>query len=159
MTAWLPVLKIALPYVSNIVAAAIPAFTRRKSEDAPDTVITQQIAELQEAVTSNAETVKVLAAQLEQTLTALAASEAESAQRSSRQLTDLRESVARCESAVNLAQAQTTRLDGVSAALLMRIEELELQCKLHRGGERRRDGLIAFVALLALILAVVALTR
>lgn len=158
MAAWLPFLKIALPYVSNIVAAAIPAFTRHKGEDASDTVVTQQIAELQEAVTGNAEAVKVLAAQLEQTMTALAASEAESEQRATRHFADLRESIARCESAVNLAQAQTTRLDGVSAAMMMRIEELELQSRLQRGGERRRERLITAVALLALILALVALT-
>lgn len=65
MAVWLPALKIALPYITQVVSAAIPAFTSRgekgRAEDVP-----QQISELQTAVTHNAESVKLLATQLQQ---------------------------------------------------------------------------------------------
>jgi len=75
MAAWLPVLKAALPYIGNIVAAAVPVFTRRKEQDASAELVSRQIAELQEAVTGNVEAVKGLAAQVERTITALDAGE------------------------------------------------------------------------------------
>jgi hypothetical protein len=71
MAAWLPALKAVLPYVTNIVTAAIPAFTSRKGQDRSAEVTAQQIAELQSAATHNAESVKVLAEQLQRTVTAL----------------------------------------------------------------------------------------
>lgn len=159
MAAWLPVLKIALPYVSNIVAAAIPAFTRRKTGEASDELVTRQIAELQEAVTGNAETVRMLAAQVEKTLKALETGEAEAAQRLTQQLAGLHDGVARAEGIANQAQAQITRLDGVTAALQMRIGELELQYQRMSGVERRREYSIAGLAVLAALLAIIALLR
>jgi hypothetical protein len=71
MAAWLPALKAVLPYVTNIVTAAIPAFTARKGRDRSDGVTADQIAELQGAATHNAESVKVLAEQLQRTVTAV----------------------------------------------------------------------------------------
>jgi len=71
MAAWLPALKAVLPYVTNIVTAAIPAFTSRKGQDRSAEVTAQQIAELQSAATHNAESVKVLAEQLQRTVTAV----------------------------------------------------------------------------------------
>lgn len=68
MAAWLPVLKASLPYLTKIVAAAIPAFTSRSGSEKPDEVVPRQIAELQTAVTTNAEAIKALAAQLKQTI-------------------------------------------------------------------------------------------
>ena len=59
MAAWLPIIKVVLPHVASFAAAALPAFTRKKS-DAGDPVVTQQISELQEAVRTNAESMKVL---------------------------------------------------------------------------------------------------
>jgi|GEM_PF-1090791 len=159
MAAWLPVLKIALPYVSNIVAAAIPAFTRRKTGEAPEELVTRQIAELQEAVTGNAETVRVLAAQVEKTLKALETGETEAAQRLSQQLAGIHDGVARAEGIANQAQAQITRLDGVTAALQMRIGELELQHQRQDGVERRREYFATGLAALAVLLAVIALLR
>jgi hypothetical protein len=159
MAAWLPVLKIALPYVSNIVAAAIPAFTRRKTGEASDELVTRQIAELQEAVTGNAETVRVLAAQVEKTLKALETGEAEAAQRLTQQLAGLHDGVARTEGIAHQAQAQITRLDGLTAALQMRIGELELQHQRQGGVERRREYSIAGLAVLAALLAIIALLR
>lgn len=163
MAVWIPVLKAALPYVSSIVAATLPAFTSRKGQDASAELVTQQIAELQEAVTGNAEAVKVLAAQLEKTLKAMETSEVESSHRISehfsQQLAGLRETISRCESAATLAQAQATRQDGVTAALLMRIEELESHFEQRRTTIRRREVAVAGIALLALLLAVIALFR
>jgi len=151
MPAWLPVLKAALPYVSNIVAAALPVFTARREEDASGELISRQIAELQEAVTGNAETVKGLAAQVEKTITALDAGEADLAQR----LANLQDALARCESMATLAQAQVTRLEGTLAAMQERLDGFE-----HQGtGTRGREAAIAGIAVLAMIVALFALLR
>lgn len=149
MAAWLPVLKAALPYVSNIVAAALPVFTSRRGQDGTGDLVGRQIAELQAAVTSNAETVKGLAAQLEQTLSAIAAGETDLAQR----LATLQEALARCDSTANLAQAQVTRLESVAAALQSRVDGFEQLGE----GTRRRDTTVATIAVVALIVAVLAL--
>ena len=69
MAAWLPALKALLPYATQIVTAAIPAFTR-KSGTAQD-VIPEQIQELQGAVIHNAESVKILATQMQQVITGI----------------------------------------------------------------------------------------
>lgn len=73
MALWFPLLKASLPYVTQIVASAIPAFTAKpepeKYTDKPgDDLTTQQIAELQSAVTQNAESIHVLAEKLQQTI-------------------------------------------------------------------------------------------
>ena len=151
MPAWLPVLKAALPYVSNIVAAAVPVFTARREQDASGELTARQIAELQAAVTGNAETVKGLAAQVEKTITALDAGEADLAQR----LAALQDALARCESTATLAQAQVTRLEGVAAALQERVEGFEQQGT----GTRGREAAIAGIAVLAMIVALFALLR
>ncbi len=74
MAGWLlPALKAVLPHVGDILGAAKPAFTRRK----PDAVanqaelVQQQITELQSAVSQQSAHIKELAAQLENTITAL----------------------------------------------------------------------------------------
>jgi hypothetical protein len=68
MAVWLPVLKATLPYVTQIVTSAIPAFTSRPANAKPDEIVPRQIAELQTAVTHNAESVKALATQLKDAL-------------------------------------------------------------------------------------------
>ncbi|EDZ61258.1 hypothetical protein SMGD1_0323 [Sulfurimonas gotlandica GD1] len=68
MAAWLPVLKTALPYVTEILKITIPAFTSRSNEKKSSDVIPDQILELQSAATQNAESVKVLATQLKDTI-------------------------------------------------------------------------------------------
>ena len=71
MPAWLlPAVKLILPHVGNIVAAAKPHFTKRK-EVADQGTVQQQIAELQAAASENAALVKELAEQLQLTVTAL----------------------------------------------------------------------------------------
>lgn len=68
MAAWLPVIKASLPYVTQIITSAIPAFTSKPSNEKPDELVPKQIAELQTAVTHNAEAVKSLATQLKETI-------------------------------------------------------------------------------------------
>jgi hypothetical protein len=73
--AWfVPAVKAILPYVGSIVAAALPVFTTRKSDDAAAAqakLLQQQIAELQSAASQNAVHIKELAEQLQKTVTAL----------------------------------------------------------------------------------------
>lgn len=80
MPAWLwPAVKLILPHVGNIVAAAKPAFTRQAADPVEDAdVVQRQIAELQAAASQNATHVKELAEQLRLTVTALEESAAES---------------------------------------------------------------------------------
>ncbi|MDQ7989603.1 MAG: hypothetical protein REI09_08215 [Candidatus Dactylopiibacterium sp.] len=70
MPAWLPLLKASLPYVTQLVTAAIPAFTARH-DPKDDPLLTQQIEELQRAATHNAEAVRGLAEKLRQTIQTL----------------------------------------------------------------------------------------
>ena len=71
MPLWIPALKAALPYVASVVGSAIPAFTARKDQARANDLIAQQIAELQQAVTANAGSIRLLAQQLENTLKAV----------------------------------------------------------------------------------------
>lgn len=68
MVAWLPAFKTILPYVTQIVTLAVPAFTT-KNDVASQEVVSKQIAELQDAATRNTEAVKVLASQLQKAIT------------------------------------------------------------------------------------------
>lgn len=68
MPVWLPALKMILPYVATVATAAIPAFTQRREGDKSIELMAQQIAELQQAAGHNAESVKVLADQMQKAL-------------------------------------------------------------------------------------------
>lgn len=65
MAAWLPIIKVVLPYVGPIFQAALPAFTKKKNEKT-DPLVAQQIAELQEAVKTNSESTRALARAIEE---------------------------------------------------------------------------------------------
>jgi hypothetical protein len=65
MVAWIPAFKTLLPYVTQIVSLAVPAFTVRSDGGGSQEVVHQQIQELQEAAVRNTEAVKVLASQLQ----------------------------------------------------------------------------------------------
>jgi hypothetical protein len=73
MPAWLiPVLKSVLPYVGTIVSAAAPVFTRKDADAAANqTLIQQQISELQTAASANDAHIKALAIQIQNTVEAL----------------------------------------------------------------------------------------
>lgn len=68
MAAWLPLLKASIPYITQIVSTAVPAFTSKSAKGNLDDVIPKQIAELQAAATGNAEAVKTLATQLQEAI-------------------------------------------------------------------------------------------
>lgn len=71
MPAWLlPAVKLILPHVGNIVAAAKPHFTKRKGGGDQGT-LQQQIDELQAAASENAALVRELAEQFQLTVTTL----------------------------------------------------------------------------------------
>ena len=61
----------AAPYLVDIITLAKPLFTRAREGDRGPDVVAQQIAELQNAATQNAETTRVLAAEMQKTLDAL----------------------------------------------------------------------------------------
>lgn len=65
--------SIAAPYLADIITLARPLFTRGKEKDADKTadLVAQQIAELQNAATQNAESVKLLATEMQKTLDVL----------------------------------------------------------------------------------------
>lgn len=68
--------SIAAPYLADIISVARPLFTRSKdNEKIPDEKIreiaAQQIAELQSAAAQNAESVKLLAIEMQKTIDAL----------------------------------------------------------------------------------------
>jgi hypothetical protein len=75
--------KLILPHVGNIVAAAKPVFTQRNAATAAEegSVIQQQIAELQAAASANATHVKELAEQVRLTVAALEKAVAETESR------------------------------------------------------------------------------
>ena len=70
MPAWLlPAIKAILPHVGTIVSAASPAFTRKNTTAVADeSVLQQQITELQSAATANDAHIKELAAQIKSTV-------------------------------------------------------------------------------------------
>ena len=68
MAAWLPAVKAILPYLTQIVTAAIPAFTKKADKTGTEDITRNQISELQDAVTHNAESLKILATQLQQVI-------------------------------------------------------------------------------------------
>jgi hypothetical protein len=75
MAAWfIPAVKAILPYLSPIIAAAMPVFSARKGDEAAAaqaSLVQQQITELQSAASQNAAHVKELAEQLRNTVAAL----------------------------------------------------------------------------------------
>ena len=71
MAAIIPILKAVLPHVAKIATAAIPAFTSRTDPAKVDPVVAQQIGELQQAATHNAESIQVLADKLQQSIASI----------------------------------------------------------------------------------------
>jgi len=65
----LPIIKAVAPYVAQVATAAIPAFTSRPAEVLrSDPVLAKQIEELQLAATKNAQSIHVLAENLQQAI-------------------------------------------------------------------------------------------
>lgn len=68
---FLPIIKAVAPYVAQVAAAAIPAFTAKPEAAKLDPLLAQQIEELQSAATQNAESIHVLAEKMQQAIQAL----------------------------------------------------------------------------------------
>jgi len=68
MAPWLPAVKVVLPYLTQVVAAAIPAFTQKSDKSGADELTLRQITELQHAVVQNAESIKTVASQMQQVI-------------------------------------------------------------------------------------------
>lgn len=85
---WLYAIKTALPYIESVAKLALPVFNQRKANKEASDDTHRQLAELQTAVTHNAEHVRELAVQLRTALEALdqAAAAAVAAQRHQRRL-------------------------------------------------------------------------
>ena len=63
---FLPIIKAVAPYLAQIAATAIPAFTAKPEAAKSDPVVATQIEELQAAVTQNTQSIHVLAEKLQQ---------------------------------------------------------------------------------------------
>lgn len=76
MAVWIPAARIVLPYLAQMVGAAIPAFTQKPDRSGSDELTRHQITELQDAAMRNAESIKTLAAQVQQVVQGLDAASA-----------------------------------------------------------------------------------
>ncbi|MCL5975619.1 MAG: hypothetical protein M1270_07335 [Gammaproteobacteria bacterium] len=66
---FLPIIKAVAPYVAQVAAYAIPAFTAKPEAVKADPVLVKQIEELQKAATQNAKSIHVLAENMQQAIT------------------------------------------------------------------------------------------
>lgn len=64
----IPLIKVLGPYLTTIATSAIPAFTAKSAAAKTDPLLVQQISELQDAVTKNAQSLHVLAEQLQKVI-------------------------------------------------------------------------------------------
>ena len=64
----IPIIKALAPILTTIATNAIPAFTSRPEVAKSDPVVAQQITELQDAVTKNAQSLHTLAEQLQKVI-------------------------------------------------------------------------------------------
>lgn len=68
MAAWY---ALAAPYLPDIIKMALPLFTSAKSQEKTPEVMAQQITELQNAALQNADSIKLIATEMQQTIEAL----------------------------------------------------------------------------------------
>lgn len=66
--AFLPIIKAVAPYLAQVAAAAIPAFTSKAEAIKSDPVLAKQIEELQAAATQNAHSIHLLAEKMQQAI-------------------------------------------------------------------------------------------
>ena len=65
---FIPLIKALAPYLTAIATSAIPAFTSKSEVAKSDPVVAQQITELQDAVTKNAQSLHIIAEQLQKVI-------------------------------------------------------------------------------------------
>lgn len=70
MVAWLTTITSVLPLLTDLVSKALPVLTSKRNDKTAD-IVAQQIGELQNAVTENAQAIKILAEQLQRTVVAV----------------------------------------------------------------------------------------
>ncbi|HSB98180.1 MAG TPA: hypothetical protein VLC91_17090 [Spongiibacteraceae bacterium] len=68
MAAWF---ALAAPYLPDIIQLALPLFTRAKAQEKIPDIVVQQITELQNAATQNADSIKLLATEMQKTIEVL----------------------------------------------------------------------------------------
>ena len=107
MPAWIPALKAALPYLKTIATNAIPVWTALKTQGKAADGVTEQISELQKAVTHNAQSVRELAEQLANTVKVVE----EGATSLEQRLGKVDTRLARQAELISAAQQQITDLD------------------------------------------------
>ena len=66
---FIPIFKAVAPYVAQVAAYAIPAFTTKPESVKADPVLVKQIEELQKAAKQNAESIHVLAENMQHAIT------------------------------------------------------------------------------------------
>ncbi|MDO8828340.1 hypothetical protein [Methylophaga sp.] len=66
---FIPIIKAVAPYVAQVAAYAIPAFTAKPEAVKADPVLVKQIEELQTAATQNAKSIHLLAENMQQAIT------------------------------------------------------------------------------------------
>lgn len=76
----LPIIKAAVPYLTQIATAAIPAFTSKPDATKSDPALTRQIEELQSAATRNAHSVQILAEKMQEAIHGMEAAAQEARQ-------------------------------------------------------------------------------
>jgi len=67
----LPIVKAVAPYLAQVASVAIPAFTSRKDNVKLDPLASKQIEELQAAASQNAQSIQVLADNLQHAVEAI----------------------------------------------------------------------------------------
>ncbi|MDP3608342.1 MAG: hypothetical protein Q8R74_04635 [Methylophilus sp.] len=65
---FLPIIKAIAPYIAQIAAATIPAFSSKTEAAKSDPALANLIEELQSAATQNAQSIHVLAEKMQQTI-------------------------------------------------------------------------------------------
>ena len=68
MAAWY---ALAAPYLPDIIKLALPLFTRARPQEKTPEVIAQQITELQNAALQNADSIKLMATEMQKTIETL----------------------------------------------------------------------------------------
>lgn len=71
---YLSIVKAIAPYIAQVAAAAIPAFTSKPEVAKTEPFVAEQIHELQEAATQNAQSIHMLAEKLQQAIQSIESS-------------------------------------------------------------------------------------
>lgn len=79
----LPIIKVVAPYIAQVATAAIPVFTSRSEKLKSDTLVSEQIEELQSAATQNGQSIHLLAEKMQHVIQGLEGAEQEARRQAS----------------------------------------------------------------------------